>query len=449
MEGIQTTTTSFGARGYEKSVSGGVTTLRHEIGPVTIRQTDGGSFAPVGQLRDRLGSPLAQVSPSGSATNKRGFDSFGAVTYGDFSPRIPATLGLAPNTLRGFTGHEHVDAVRVIHMNGRIYDPKLGRFYSVDPVIQFPSNSQSLNPYSYVLNNPLSGRDPSGYEICTGSHIDRGGDCSGLGVTSIGGVASAFGAKAKAEKSNGNVRQGNRLTAAASSSSRSWFAPGIMSFDTRANTADVMPPGPPYESLIVTPSGAWSAWELRAMAEHDMRMAMADETVRRDARTIVRKFLVEPAVGTLIGAGVIEGVATASTTARTLFSTMRSASAEAAIRYGPMSAGPLPAAISNTFRSASYAEITLSEVTTLYRVYGGTAGQMGAFWTRTAPSGPLQSTIDLALNPQWGNTATKIARIQVPAGTTIFEGTAATQGGLLGGGNQVFIRNVDPAWILP
>ena len=163
VDGIQTTITSFGARGYEKSISGSSTILRHEIGPVTIRQTDGGSFVPVGQLRDRLGSTLAQTSATGSATNKRGFDSFGAVTYGDFSPRVPATLGLAPTTLRGFTGHEHVDSTRVIHMNGRIYDPKLGRFYSVDPVIQFPSNSQSLNPYSYILNNPLSGRDPSGY----------------------------------------------------------------------------------------------------------------------------------------------------------------------------------------------------------------------------------------------------------------------------------------------
>ena len=163
VDGIQTTITSFGARGYEKSISGGSTILRHEIGPVTIRQTDGGSFVPVGQLRDRLGSTLAQTSATGSATNKRGFDSFGAVTNGDFSPRQPAVLGLSPTTLRGFTGHEHVDSTRVIHMNGRIYDPKLGRFFSVDPVIQFPANSQSLNPYSYILNNPLSGRDPSGY----------------------------------------------------------------------------------------------------------------------------------------------------------------------------------------------------------------------------------------------------------------------------------------------
>jgi hypothetical protein len=48
-------------------------------------------------------------------------------------------------------------------MNGRIYDPTLGRFLQADPYIQAPKNSQSYNRYSYVLNNPLSFTDPSGY----------------------------------------------------------------------------------------------------------------------------------------------------------------------------------------------------------------------------------------------------------------------------------------------
>jgi hypothetical protein len=50
-------------------------------------------------------------------------------------------------------------------MNGRAYDPSLGRFLSVDPFIQGNGNSQGLNPYSYILNNPLAGTDPSGYEV--------------------------------------------------------------------------------------------------------------------------------------------------------------------------------------------------------------------------------------------------------------------------------------------
>jgi hypothetical protein len=48
-------------------------------------------------------------------------------------------------------------------MNGRVYDYRLGRFLSVDPIISNPANSQSINPYSYIGNNPLSGVDPTGY----------------------------------------------------------------------------------------------------------------------------------------------------------------------------------------------------------------------------------------------------------------------------------------------
>jgi RHS repeat-associated protein len=63
----------------------------------------------------------------------------------------------------GFTEHRHLDEVELIHMNGRAYDYNLGRFLSVDPLIQAPTNSQSINPYSYIMNNPLSGIDPTGY----------------------------------------------------------------------------------------------------------------------------------------------------------------------------------------------------------------------------------------------------------------------------------------------
>jgi len=68
-------------------------------------------------------------------------------------------------------------------MNGRAYDYNLGRFYGVDPVIQFPTNSQSLNGYSYLMNNPLSGTDPTGYmgsSVCDRVSVDCGAVEGGL-----------------------------------------------------------------------------------------------------------------------------------------------------------------------------------------------------------------------------------------------------------------------------
>ena len=61
-------------------------------------------------------------------------------------------------------------------MNGRAYDYNLGRFLSVDPFIQAPGNSQSMNPYSYIMNNPLAGTDPSGY-MAEVEVSDRDGRC--------------------------------------------------------------------------------------------------------------------------------------------------------------------------------------------------------------------------------------------------------------------------------
>nr|WP_240642674.1 RHS repeat-associated core domain-containing protein [Pseudidiomarina mangrovi] len=89
------------------------------------------------------------------------------VRHGTMQASPSATLwniaGGTPFTMRGFTDHEHIDEAQLIHMNGRVYDYNLGRFLSVDPFIQEPGNSQSLNPYSYIMNNPLAGTDPSGY----------------------------------------------------------------------------------------------------------------------------------------------------------------------------------------------------------------------------------------------------------------------------------------------
>jgi hypothetical protein len=116
--------------------------------------------------------------------------------------------------------------------------------------------------------------------------------------------------------------------------------------------------------------------------------------------------------------------------------------------YNPANPGPLNNDIANTFRGGSYTQTVLTEDTTFYRVYGGNAGQVGSYMSRTPQNGTMQSQMDLALNPQWGNTATSVTTVTVPKGTIIYEGFAALQGNLLGGGNQVYIPKevLNPSW---
>ena len=113
--------------------------------------------------KDRLGSTLTYTDHNGQVTDRRMFDAFGKPRAVDGNSLLPAKLQNVALSRNGFTDHRHLDEVELVHMNGRAYDYNLGRFLSVDPLIQAPGNSQSLNPYSYIMNNPLSGTDPTGY----------------------------------------------------------------------------------------------------------------------------------------------------------------------------------------------------------------------------------------------------------------------------------------------
>ncbi|WXG53364.1 MAG: FG-GAP-like repeat-containing protein [Candidatus Sedimenticola sp. (ex Thyasira tokunagai)] len=114
--------------------------------------------------RDALGSIDTITDGQGNIAERMSYEPFGARRGGDW--RVGTGLPVIPAfTNRGFTGHEHVDEMDLIHMNGRVYDPTLGRFLSADPTMQFPYSSQGYNRYSYVHNNPLKYTDPSGYGL--------------------------------------------------------------------------------------------------------------------------------------------------------------------------------------------------------------------------------------------------------------------------------------------
>jgi RHS repeat-associated protein len=69
---------------------------------------------------------------------------------------------LATTMRHGFTGHEHLDNLAMIDMNGRMYQG--AGFMSPDPNLQDLTNTQDYNRYSYARNNPLSYVDPTGFD---------------------------------------------------------------------------------------------------------------------------------------------------------------------------------------------------------------------------------------------------------------------------------------------
>jgi RHS repeat-associated protein len=115
---------------------------------------------------DQLGSVVAVTAANGTVKKRLSYDPFGKRRQitGAYDPAgnlIVEQQGDS-STDRGFTGHEHLDDVGIIHMNGRTYDPVIGRFMQADPRLQAPDQLQNYNRYSYVLNNPLNATDPTG-----------------------------------------------------------------------------------------------------------------------------------------------------------------------------------------------------------------------------------------------------------------------------------------------
>jgi RHS repeat-associated protein len=153
--GAQTTTYV----GNVEIVQSGTTTERRRyLGGVAIDYVRSSGSSTSYLFADHLGSVDAVASSAGALIEAMSFDVHG-------NRRDPVSwqgVGAAPvSTAHGFTGHEHVDTFGFIHMNGRVYDPTIGRMLQADPLTG--PGAQSLNSYSYVINNPLALTDPTGY----------------------------------------------------------------------------------------------------------------------------------------------------------------------------------------------------------------------------------------------------------------------------------------------
>ncbi len=202
------TLTRYYLGGYEEEINGSNTRKLHYLSggdglvAIYVSNTQGGDTLYYAYT-DYQGSLVALTLPSGTIKEKYVFDPWG-------NRRNPANWTLADARAafvvnRGYTMHEHLDAFKLINMNGRVYDPLTGMFFSPDPYVQAPGKWLNYNRYSYCLNNPLKYTDPDGEFIHLIIGATIGGtlnwafngfkfNAKGLGYFGVGALAGALGA---------------------------------------------------------------------------------------------------------------------------------------------------------------------------------------------------------------------------------------------------------------
>jgi len=100
---------------------------------------------------DHTGSTRLVTSESGTVLTSVSYEPFGE----------PTVSGDEESFL--FTGKER-DSSQLYYYGARYYDPDMGRFITRDVMPGTREKPQSLNTYTYCLNNPLRYIDPTGHE---------------------------------------------------------------------------------------------------------------------------------------------------------------------------------------------------------------------------------------------------------------------------------------------
>jgi len=132
---------------------------------------------------DHLGSTNAVTDQSGNFVQLMDYYPYGAT-------RI-ATSTYPTNEKRQYIGQFSDAQTNLNYLQARYYDSTRGQFTSEDPVFwiskQRLNNPQTLNAYSYAINNPIAKKDPSGLQ-----YYDASGSFTfpvyGIPIGPIGGV---------------------------------------------------------------------------------------------------------------------------------------------------------------------------------------------------------------------------------------------------------------------
>ena len=138
------------------------TYLTGPTGIYAVVETENGTNTVHYIVKDNLGSWTVVADSIGKVEQRLSYDAWGNLRN---SNTWSGSYTGSPMFYRGFTGHEHLTSFGLINMNGRMYDPMISSFLSVDQYVQGSDNSQGFNRYAYCMNNPLRYIDPSGWKM--------------------------------------------------------------------------------------------------------------------------------------------------------------------------------------------------------------------------------------------------------------------------------------------
>jgi RHS repeat-associated protein len=170
-----TETTIYVGEQLEKLTTPVRTHWKHRLptpsGEVQVTRRSDGTTETLYLASDHLGSVDALLNAAGTVLSRPSFNAWGGRRASNWqgAPSPSEWQAIADTTRRGYTGHEQLDNVMLVHMNGRVYDPAIGRFLSADLFIDGADTVQGWNRYTYVHNQPLSRNDPSGYASVRGT----------------------------------------------------------------------------------------------------------------------------------------------------------------------------------------------------------------------------------------------------------------------------------------
>ncbi|MCQ4087558.1 RHS repeat-associated core domain-containing protein [Saccharibacillus sp. JS10] len=147
------------------------------------------------------GDVTGLVKADGTVLNRYTYDIWGN----------PLTSDVQVENVFGYSGEYWDEDTGLQYLRSRWYDPSIGRFIQEDTFEGYVNRPSSLNPYTYVENNPLVRIDPSGHDWNRSAGSGGGGARMTPSSPSTGSRSSAPKSRSTSSKSASSKNSSTRI----------------------------------------------------------------------------------------------------------------------------------------------------------------------------------------------------------------------------------------------